>query len=528
VRTSSIPKVTLSHSKMLTKLPVKKAEKKEPLGSKVPLSKHISSKETNLKSKTSLVPPPTTSKSIWQTAKSFGRVAPSKVMTTLREKTNDKKVNNKQMVSSTGTESSGVFSDSDNGENVPSAPVKPVRPSTGSSQSSSSRISSTLGRSALKPAKRPALNNDQFIISELRSQIQTLKNQHRDHIEQIKNELGDKFQKEMAAALVDKETQFQNQTETKELTWRNETSRLVEQERSKALSYAEQQWEVTRHGERLVWQQRVDALLQKVAILVTEKEKTDKNILQEVETRIQATLGRYAALQKETSSLEAVYELRCDEVRNLRLELEKVSASAVECVALRERNHTLTNTVEGLQAQLELKVNEERRLRSEISVLTSHYKDEVVKGRRLSMEKEELQYKLSLQCQSTPNESERNAVTANISSTLETPKLPRKTILNYSPITKAKNSDTENNNNSPETSSETSDDADADAVEDVFSPSSSATVRYFTKKNDSVAYVLDLSQSSSVSLYPTPVSPWQRRRNLLRFSSLRWNKSSSH
>ena len=44
-----------------------------------------------------------------------------------------------------------------------------------------------------------------------------------------------------------------------------------------------------------------------------------------------------------------------------------------------------------------------RRLRSEISVLTSHYKDEVVKGRRLSMEKEELQYKLSLQCQSTPN-----------------------------------------------------------------------------------------------------------------------------
>ena len=71
-------------------------------------------------------------------------------------------------------------------------------------------------------------------------------------------------------------------------------------------------------------------------------------------------MGRYAALQKETSSLEAVYELRCDEVRNLRLELEKVSASAVECVALRERNHTLTNTVEGLQAQLELKVNEER------------------------------------------------------------------------------------------------------------------------------------------------------------------------
>ena len=74
----------------------------------------------------------------------------------------------------------------------------------------------------------------------------------------------------------------------------------------------------------------------------------------------QATVSRYAGLQKETSSLQAVFELRCDEVRNLRHELEKVSASAVECSALRERNHTLLNTVEGLQAQLELKVNEDR------------------------------------------------------------------------------------------------------------------------------------------------------------------------
>jgi len=162
VKTSSIPKVTLSHSKMLTKLPVKKVEKKEGLVSKVSSSKHVTAKETNPKAKINLVPPATTSKSLWQTAKSFGRVAPSKVMTTLREKGNEKKGNNKQMVSSTGTESSGVFSDSDNGENVPSAPMKPVRPSTGSSQSSSSRVSSTLGRSVMKPVKRPALNNGKY------------------------------------------------------------------------------------------------------------------------------------------------------------------------------------------------------------------------------------------------------------------------------------------------------------------------------------------------------------------------------
>jgi len=416
VSTSSLPKVTLTHSKMLTKLPSRKVEKKEVLATKATCSKNVTTAEANCKSKVSNLKPPTASKSLWQTAKSFGRVAP-KVMTTFREKTNHKD-NDKQMVSSTGTESSGVFSDSENGENIPSGPIKPVRPATGSSQTSSSRLASTLGRSTIKSIRRPTVNSDQFIISDLRNQIQQLKNQHHDHVEQIKHELGDKHQKELA----EKELQYQKQTETKELTWRDETIRLVEQGRQETLADAERRWEVKVQEERLTWQQRVDALLHKVAILVAEKEKTDKNIDQEVESRIHATVSRYAGLQKETSSLQAVFELRCDEVRNLRHELEKVSASAVECSALRERNHTLLNTVEGLQAQLELKVNEDRRLRSEIGVLTSHYKDEVIKGRRLSMEKEELQYKLSLCCPPTANESEGNGVTRTRSSTLETPR----------------------------------------------------------------------------------------------------------
>jgi len=89
---------------------------------------------------------------------------------------------------------------------------------------------------------------------------------------------------------------FKSQTETKELAWRNETSRLVEQERFKTLSDAEQQWEATRQDERLVWQQRVDALLQKVAVLVAEKEKMEKNILQEVESRIQVNLIYFVRL----------------------------------------------------------------------------------------------------------------------------------------------------------------------------------------------------------------------------------------
>ncbi len=65
-------------------------------------------------------------------------------------------------------------------------------------------------------------------------------------------------------------------------------------------------------------------------------------------------------LQKETSSLQAVYELRCEEVRTLRLDVERVGATAAEVLVLRERNHTLNNTVEGQKAQLEAKSLEER------------------------------------------------------------------------------------------------------------------------------------------------------------------------
>ena len=97
-------------------------------------------------------------------------------------------------------------------------------------------------------------------------------------------------------------------------------------------------------------------------------------------------------------------ELRCQEVRALRQELERTGALAAEASCLRERNLTLSNTVEGLEAQLELKNNEERRLHAEITILSSHCKDEAARVRRLSMEKEELQYRLSLQLRHGTNQ----------------------------------------------------------------------------------------------------------------------------
>lgn len=82
-------------------------------------------------------------------------------------------------------------------------------------------------------------------------------------------------------------------------------------------------------------------------------------------------------------------------------------------------------------------------------------------------------------------------------------------------------------------------------VDEVFGPvtsetadhhqASSPTVREFTKKNDSVSYVLDLGggeftpTGASPLPYLTPSSPWTSRRNLVRFASLRYShRPSTH
>jgi len=84
--------------------------------------------------------------------------------------------------------------------------------------------------------------------------------------------------------------------------------------------------------------------------------------------------------------------------------------------------------------------------------------------------------------------------------------------------------------------------SDVAIVDDVFNSTevaaegdeTSPTVRDFTKKNDSVSYVLDLGAGASSATLspaltlPSPASPWARRRNLVRFSSLRYPHHSTH
>ncbi|KAI9561111.1 hypothetical protein GHT06_012067 [Daphnia sinensis] len=446
--------------------------------------------------------------------------------------------------------------------------------------------------------QRCTLRQDQTV--ELHNQIHLLKIQHHEQLEQLKRELNDKLQKELTLALAEKEIQFQQQLETKEAAWTAEwTARLVDEraelerqlaEERAARAEAAEAAASSLAEERKSWQQKIDALLEKTRGLLAEKERLEKNIRQEVEAQVQATVCEYNELQKETASLQVVVDLRCEEARNLRSELEKANNVAKEVPYLRERVTTLGNMVEGLKAQLEQKNIEERRLQSEVKKWEASYREEVMMVQRLSMHNEQLCYKLqSLSRRPSPthsqNDCDRTSPTKGhnpsspFSSTpSETPKLSRRGLPSpsLSPII-SENGSGENNNNSiasltPDGGGTGQIKRRRDAVvstgngngrasvqsdvDDVFGPNTSAemaselseaaaeagddaespTVRDFTKKHDSVSYVLDLGGEHSPSvcaglpplsatyhLLP-PSSPWTSRRNsgLVRSASLRY------
>lgn len=84
-----------------------------------------------------------------------------------------------------------------------------------------------------------------------------------------------------------------------------------------------------------------------------------------------------------------------------------MSSAANEVPHLRERITTLGNMVEGLKAQLEQKNHEERRLQSEVNRLELSNKEESLTVQRLSMQNEQLWYKLqSLQRRPSPTHSQ--------------------------------------------------------------------------------------------------------------------------
>ncbi|XP_022237255.1 restin homolog isoform X2 [Limulus polyphemus] len=137
-----------------------------------------------------------------------------------------------------------------------------------------------------------------------------------------------------------------------------------------------------------------DELQQQVEGLQHEKETMEVALKQDVESKIQWIINQNTDLKKEVESLKLVLEMRKAEIHNLRKENLKLKKDLEELPLAKEQVEKLKARNEDLQARVKEKVELERHLSYEQQKLKESYEKESKVNKRLSMEKEELQWKL--------------------------------------------------------------------------------------------------------------------------------------
>jgi myosin heavy subunit len=112
------------------------------------------------------------------------------------------------------------------------------------------------------------------------------------------------------------------------------------------------------------------------------------------DTKLQVTAGRCKQLQDEVESLETVLELRHEQLQQLRKKNEILTRGAEDLPVALKRVSALEAKVEDLQEQLKLKTGFERELSHNNRLLMESFHQESKKSKRLSLQNEELQWKL--------------------------------------------------------------------------------------------------------------------------------------
>ncbi|KAF4517977.1 hypothetical protein B566_EDAN005344 [Ephemera danica] len=112
------------------------------------------------------------------------------------------------------------------------------------------------------------------------------------------------------------------------------------------------------------------------------------------DARLQVSVEQCQTLQKEVDSLHAVLELKSAELQSLRKVCATAQESAEKVPSLEVALAAARTKIEDLQSQLDSKINIERQLKDENKSLNESYMMEAQNTRRLTQDKEELQWKL--------------------------------------------------------------------------------------------------------------------------------------
>uniref|UniRef100_T1J0J4 CAP-Gly domain-containing protein n=1 Tax=Strigamia maritima TaxID=126957 RepID=T1J0J4_STRMM len=142
-------------------------------------------------------------------------------------------------------------------------------------------------------------------------------------------------------------------------------------------------------------EQQLKAMVTKCSDLHRQKREYEDALLKDNNSKLQIVAGTISDLQKEIESLKAVIELRNCEIHELRAVSNKVTTLEEELYLSEEKIKLLSTKTEDLQAQVDLKNSKERQLTTEQQALKNFFEKETQMNKRLSMENEELQWKLA-------------------------------------------------------------------------------------------------------------------------------------
>jgi len=162
-----------------------------------------------------------------------------------------------------------------------------------------------------------------------------------------------------------------------------------------------QQWETELAAEQerarqqaAALQQRVEQLEQECQELSRREEQLKTALGQSSNTKIQVLSARVKEQEKEVRSLQAVLELKREEMADLRRDLQELEQLRELRLSLEERCTKYRAKAEDLEAQLRQRALVERQLSEENARLAGVQDRENKANKRLSMENEQLQYKL--------------------------------------------------------------------------------------------------------------------------------------
>ncbi|XP_066980247.1 CAP-Gly domain-containing linker protein 1-like isoform X2 [Macrobrachium rosenbergii] len=275
--------------------------------------------------------------------------------------------------------------------------------------------------------------------------------------------------------------------------------------------------------------------------LKIQSKKLEESLLNDTDHRLQAVRNMCSSLKSEVDSLKTVVEMKNSEIHTLRGQVAEMGRLSKELEIARDKAKSLQAKTEDLQAQMEKRALSERHLVNEHRLLMETCQREANINKRLSLENEELAWKLrqreemytslpsstlGFRCLfggSRPDLVSRSPATPRrqegASSPQAAPHSPRVAV--RSPSGKISPSKCEVNKRRSRLGLSSEDGVNGDdRVQDVSidSPPPSPCVKAVVEKSNSVSFILDLNDSQSddsfLDLPPSPRPRPQRTASL--------------